>query len=104
MAFEQKVGEGWRCDGCGKLERWGESWSVIGTMFEEDEGVLRWVSCSEACRDLCPHALAKLKTPMPSPFRGLSSSAQEQIERLRATAGWRAREARPASVRVEQES
>lgn len=61
MTFEQRVGEGWRCDGCGKVERWGPGWGYYGSIFEAEEGILRWVACSEACYRLMPEAAKTVK-------------------------------------------
>ena len=63
MSFEQRVGNGWRCDGCGKIAPWGKGWRSFGTIAEQDDGLLRWVSCSKACADASPPDLRDLEIP-----------------------------------------
>lgn len=48
-----KVGDEWRCSGCGKVERWSEEWSYYGAIGCTKcgcEPVIDFVACSEACR------------------------------------------------------
>jgi len=48
-----KVGDEWRCSGCGKVERWSEEWSYYGSIGGPKchcEPVIEFVACSEACR------------------------------------------------------
>lgn len=69
MPFDQKVGEGWRCDGCGKVGRWDSSWTYYGSLWLADEGVLMWVACSKKCARAMPQEIKDLN--MPGPREGL---------------------------------
>ena len=42
----------WRCDGCGKIDKWGESWGWYGSGLDLDAGRQSYaVSCSPACQE-----------------------------------------------------
>ena len=48
-----KVGEEWRCSGCGTLGRWSDDWSYYGALGCRKcniEPAIDFVACSEACR------------------------------------------------------
>lgn len=66
----------WKCDGCGRVDLWGPSWSWYGSYAEVEDAAhgevadaIR-VACSDGCRDK-----ALRVAPMPPqkrrrPFRG----------------------------------
>lgn len=43
----------WRCDGCGKEEPWGPTWSWFGKQCRGvswyDNGIMEWCACSQEC-------------------------------------------------------
>jgi len=87
MAFAQRVGALWRCDGCGIVAAWGQEWRTFGSHAEYDEGIIRWVSCSEACADKIPPRLRDLPSgPQDLSTPGMRSRLRESIERLRLEA------------------
>jgi len=100
--MEQRVGEGWRCDGCGVVGRWSPSWRTYQSIFEADEGLLRWVACSKACMALMPKEL-KAYEIRPHPFHGLPDGTHDRVEALRTKAGWRANAARGGAGRLKVE-
>jgi hypothetical protein len=59
----QKVGDSWRCDGCGKVARWGPDWAHYGSIALAEEGIFMWISCSDECRKMMPSELLELKVP-----------------------------------------
>lgn len=86
--MEQRVGVGWRCDGCGRVARWSPEWRSYGSVLEEDEGLLRWVACSDACMAVMPAGLTRVSIRV-DPLRGLPTRARHEVEVLQASAGWR---------------
>lgn len=93
MSFEQRVGNGWRCDGCGKIAPWGKGWRSFGTIAEQDDGLLRWVSCSKACADAIPPDLRDLEIPKTQ--GGIWGETMDMVAGMRAKGGWRAARGTP---------
>lgn len=94
MAFEQQVGEGWRCDGCGKVARWDKHWRSYGSIAEQEEGIMRWVACSTACAKRMPK---ELRGGPPHRYGSNWDAVREYVERERE----RARTALPTALKVE---
>lgn len=52
--IDRRHGDGWRCDVCGKIERWGPGWHSFGPLYEDSECLT--MACSVACMDVVrPH-------------------------------------------------
>ena len=54
--IEQDKRKQWRCDGCGKIDFWGDEWSWYGSYKMLDDGEIEKikVACSNDCKTKIP--------------------------------------------------